>query len=99
MKTGRKKLPLHPGNSRNKSFRSGGFSINSQKKLRYETADLSTIPRTGASGEHGWHLRTFKKTLPNGQRIYVYTTEDRKHGLTMMILGIVMLVVWSFWGY
>lgn len=36
----------------------------------------------------GWHLLSFKKTLPNGQRIYSYASEDRNHGLIIMILGL-----------
>jgi hypothetical protein len=36
----------------------------------------------------GWHLSTFKKTLPNGQRVYGYTERDRTHGNRILIIGL-----------
>lgn len=36
----------------------------------------------------GWHLATFKKTLPNGTRVHGYSEEDRKHGNRIFIIGI-----------
>lgn len=42
----------------------------------------------------GWHLLTFKKTLPNGNRIYNYSNEDRKHGNQILILGILSIIIW-----
>ena len=42
----------------------------------------------------GWHLSTYKKTLPNGQQVYGYKQEDRKHGRRIWILGTIMLVLW-----
>lgn len=42
----------------------------------------------------GWHLSTFKKTLPNGQKVFGYTTTDRSHGNRILILGIAMLAFW-----
>jgi hypothetical protein len=42
----------------------------------------------------GWHLLTYKKTLPNGNRIYAYSEKDRKHGNRILILGAVFIVVW-----
>jgi hypothetical protein len=41
----------------------------------------------------GWHLSTFKKTLPDGQRVFAYKKEDRSHGTIILILGIIMLGV------
>ncbi len=41
----------------------------------------------------GWHLSTFKKTLPNGDRIYAFEPGDRAHGQRILILGIVMLTL------
>jgi hypothetical protein len=38
----------------------------------------------------GWHLSTFKKTLPNGQRVYGYTEMDRMHGNRILIIGLIM---------
>lgn len=41
----------------------------------------------------GWHLTTFKKTLPNGQRVYGYTEGDRRHGRRILIIGIIMFSI------
>jgi hypothetical protein len=40
----------------------------------------------------GWHLSTYKKTLPNGQQIYGYKSEDRKHGRWIWITGGIAIV-------
>lgn len=40
----------------------------------------------------GWHLNTFKKTLSNGQQVYGYTQQDRKHGFRILIIGIIMFI-------
>jgi hypothetical protein len=42
----------------------------------------------------GWHLSTFKKTLPNGERVYGYNVNDRSHGNRILIIGLVMLIFW-----
>ncbi len=42
----------------------------------------------------GWHLLTNKKTLPNGNRIYAYSNNDRKHGNRIFILGILFSIIW-----
>lgn len=42
----------------------------------------------------GWHLLTFKKTLPNGNRIYAYSDNDRKQGNRILILGGIFFVIW-----
>ena len=42
----------------------------------------------------GWHIMTARKTLPDGQRPYLYPESDRKHGPWIIALGVVMLVVW-----
>lgn len=44
----------------------------------------------------GWHLLTHKKTLPNGDRVYGYTEDNRKHGRSIMILGIVFFFLWTY---
>jgi hypothetical protein len=41
----------------------------------------------------GWHLSTYKKTLPNGQQVYGYKQGDRKHGRRIWILGTIMFVI------
>ena len=46
----------------------------------------------------GWHLTTYKKTLPNGNRIYAYSENDRKQGNRILILGIVCIVFWILYG-
>ncbi|MCW3109501.1 MAG: hypothetical protein JWQ09_4007 [Segetibacter sp.] len=42
----------------------------------------------------GWTLAYFKKTLPDGQRVYVYREEERKHGNRMLIISIVSFIFW-----
>lgn len=44
----------------------------------------------------GWYLWNFKKTLPNGDRVYASSESDRNQGRNMFILG---LVFWAFWTY
>jgi len=41
----------------------------------------------------GWHLSTHRKTLPNGQQVYGYKQEDRKHGRRIWIIGVIMFIV------
>jgi hypothetical protein len=38
----------------------------------------------------GYSLWTSKKTLPNGERIYSYEIEDRNHGKTILIIGLII---------
>ena len=40
----------------------------------------------------GWHLATHKKTLPNGDRVYGYSLQDRKHGNIIVIGGAICFV-------
>lgn len=40
----------------------------------------------------GWYLSTFKKTLPNGERVYEYAEADRKHGKRIFYVGIAVLI-------
>jgi hypothetical protein len=35
----------------------------------------------------GWLFRNLKKTLPNGEQVYVYGEKDRLHGSRMMVIG------------
>ncbi len=44
----------------------------------------------------GWHLISYKKTLPNGDSVYGYTVEGRKHGSNILLLGIVSFIIWLF---
>lgn len=41
----------------------------------------------------GAHLSTSKKTLPNGQRIFVYRNEDRKNGNIILLISIIVLLL------
>jgi hypothetical protein len=38
----------------------------------------------------GWYLWTMKKTLPDGQKIYVYSSTDRLQGKRIFFLGIII---------
>jgi len=44
-------------------------------------------------------LLTYKKALPNGTRIYVYSNDDRKHGNRILIIGVVFLVIWLLYRF
>ncbi|NVN94933.1 MAG: hypothetical protein HXX18_06580 [Bacteroidetes bacterium] len=39
----------------------------------------------------GYHLLTFKKTLPNGERVYEYDINARKHGQKIVIIAIICI--------
>jgi hypothetical protein len=41
----------------------------------------------------GWLFAYMKKTLPNGERVYVYREEDRVHGRRIMNIGLVVFVI------
>ncbi len=48
----------------------------------------------------GLHLTTHKRTLPNGERVYAHSVEERKHGSSMVIIGSIFFVIWMviyFW--
>ena len=47
----------------------------------------------------GWHLLTFKKTLPNGNRVYTYSDNDRKQGNRILIIGGIFLVIWLLYRF
>ncbi len=47
----------------------------------------------------GWHLATFKKTLPNGDRIYAYSENDRKQGNRILKISIVFFVIWLLYRF
>ena len=44
----------------------------------------------------GWTLAYFKKTLPNGQRVYAYSERERDHGTIMFLISSVSLILWIF---
>lgn len=41
----------------------------------------------------GWHLMTFKKTLPNGQQVNGYSTKDRVHGKYIVVISVCVLLL------
>jgi hypothetical protein len=47
----------------------------------------------------GWHLLTFKKTLPNGNRVYAYSDDDRKQGNRILVIGGIFLVIWLLYRF
>lgn len=44
----------------------------------------------------GFYLISFKKTLQNGESIYVYDLQERRHGWRIIIIGSIMFVI-SLW--
>lgn len=42
----------------------------------------------------GWHLYSYKKTLPNGQKVYAYSESDRRHGRIMAYIGVFLFPTW-----
>ena len=44
----------------------------------------------------GWYMKNQQKTLPNGQRIYLFKEEDRQHGTRIFYIGMVMFVLLIF---
>ncbi|MBC7439749.1 MAG: hypothetical protein H7250_07185 [Flavobacterium sp.] len=42
----------------------------------------------------GWHLLTYKKTIPDGNQIYAYSENDRKQGNRILIIGSIFTVIW-----
>ncbi len=43
----------------------------------------------------GLHLYASKKTLPDGRQIYTYKTNDRKHGMRIIILGAILFLIYA----
>lgn len=43
----------------------------------------------------GWYIKSNRKTLPNGDRVYTYSKNDRGHGRAIMGIGIGMMVAWT----
>lgn len=41
----------------------------------------------------GWHLYNAKKTLPNGEKMFVYTQADRNQGFRIFVVGIIVLMI------
>lgn len=47
----------------------------------------------------GWYLRTAKKTLPNGKKVFSYQENDRKHGLIIFVISIIAVLFWTYYLY
>jgi len=47
----------------------------------------------------GWYLGASQKTLPNGDRVAVFSESDRRDGRRITIVGCVMLIVWVVIGF
>ncbi len=41
----------------------------------------------------GWYLASGKKTLPDGERVYEYSDNDRKHGRNIFFIGIATTII------
>jgi hypothetical protein len=41
----------------------------------------------------GWQLTSLKKTLPNGERFYVYSNSDRKNGSNIFYIALVSTII------
>lgn len=44
----------------------------------------------------GWNYYVLKKTLPNGEKVYVYNELTRKRGKILMVIGGFLAVIWIF---
>lgn len=42
----------------------------------------------------GWYLKTHKKTLPNGDRVFNYSKSDRRNGGRILFIAVISLVLW-----
>lgn len=45
----------------------------------------------------GWHLLSYKKTLPNGDKVYAYSEIDRRQGNRIFYLACLFSVLWSLY--
>jgi hypothetical protein len=43
-----------------------------------------------------WTLSYFKKTLPDGRRVFVYREADRDHGSRILLISCISMVFWFF---
>ena len=42
----------------------------------------------------GWYLYSFKKTLPDGRKVFAHTKKDRTQGKNILFVGIVFLIIY-----
>lgn len=41
----------------------------------------------------GWSIWTMKKTLPDGEKLHIYSERDRRHGERIFVIGIIVLLI------
>lgn len=44
----------------------------------------------------GWYLWNYRKTLPDGRKVYAYSKEDQNHGRNIFFIGVICFVVFAF---
>lgn len=42
----------------------------------------------------GYHLMKYKKVLPNGEKLYGFAPNDRRHGQNILILSVIGFIFW-----
>ena len=47
----------------------------------------------------GYIIAYLKKTLPNGERVYVYLAAERVHGKRILILSVISIPAWYIWRF
>lgn len=47
----------------------------------------------------GYIIAYFKKTLPNGDRVFVYLPSERAHGKRILIISIISVPAWYVWRF
>lgn len=45
----------------------------------------------------GVHLYSHKKTLPNGERVYSYSDQDRKQGKIIFSISVISAIIWTIY--
>lgn len=45
----------------------------------------------------GWNMATARKILPDGKRLYVFSSGDRRHGWQIMVLSLLVMILLTFW--
>ncbi len=65
----------------------------SQKGMIYSGYALAVLGGIIGIGI-GWTLSSQKKTLPNGNVVYVYSESDRKHGNRILWIATISFVLW-----
>lgn len=56
---------------------------------------LSAAPGGAGGILIGYFLMTLKKTLPDGARVHTYNCQTQKHGLYIMLIGVISTALWN----